>query len=117
VVICNSPRNPLGGAAIQPCLLAASSDGPHDFGYRCFMPREIAIDGLVIDDSPTPKDYQGPCLFTVPDGGKADAAARPFPYRLTEQVTIRHLTTVSGTKIRTSSDADFNKRVRVTEVN
>jgi len=117
VVIRNSRWIPACGAAIQPYLLAASNDGQHDFGYPCFMPQEVTIDGLIIDDSHTPKDYQGPCLFTVPDGGKAAAVARPFPYRLTEQVTIRHLTTVSGTKIRTSSDADFNKRVRVTEAN
>ena len=37
--------------------------------------------------------------------------------RLTEQVTIRNLTTVSGRKPHTSPDRDFNARVRVIETN
>jgi hypothetical protein len=63
------------------------------------MPKEITIDGLVIDDSQHPKDYQGPYLFNDPDG----------------PVTIRRLTTSSGLKIRTSPDAGFAARVKVIE--
>lgn len=117
VVIRNSRWIPACGTAIQPHLLAASNDGQHDFGYPCFMPREIIIDGLVIDDRHHPKDYQGPYLFTDPHGGKPGAAARPFPYRLTEQVTIRNLTTTSGKKVRTSPNPEFAARVRVVEAN
>jgi hypothetical protein len=117
VVIRNSRWIPGCGTAIQPHLLSASNDGQHDFGYPCFMPREILIDGLVIDDRQAPKDYQGPYLFTDPDGPRADATARPFPYRLTEQVTIRNLTTTSGRKLRTSPDAEFAARVRVIGAN
>jgi hypothetical protein len=117
VVIRNSRWIPACGAAVQPYLIAASNDGQHDFGYPCSMPREVTIDGLVIDDSHHPKDYQGPYLFTDPDGRSASAAGRPFPYRLTEQVTIRHLTTASGRKPRTSPDPDFTPRVRVVEAN
>jgi len=117
VVIRNSRWIPGCGAAIQPYLIAGSNDGQHDFGYPCFMPREVTIDGLVIDDSHHPLDYQGPYLFTAPDGGSAGDAGRPFPYRLTEQVTIRHLTTASGLKHRTSPDPEFTARVRVVETN
>lgn len=113
LVIRNSRWLPGCGAAIQPYLLNATNDGQHDFGYPCFMPREITIDGLVIDDRHQPRDYQGPYLFTDPDGAAATAAERPFPYRLTEQVTIRNLTTTSGRKLRTSPDAEFSRRVRV----
>ena len=116
VVIRNSRWIPACGAAIQPYLIAGSNDGQHDFGYPCFMPANVQIDGLVIDDKNHPKDYQGPYLFTDPDGtAKAGAATAPFPYRLTEQVTIRNLTTASGLKPRTSPDGAFNARVRVVE--
>jgi len=64
------------------------------------MPREI--DGLVIDDTKHPKDYKGPFLFTDPDAGVKSPTARPFPYRPTEQVSVRHLTTTSGQKPRIS---------------
>ena len=117
VAIRNSRWIPGCGAAIQPYLIAGSNDGQHDFGYPCFMPAKVIIDGLVIDDSRHPQDYQGLYLFTDPDGVTAGTAARPFPYRLTEQVTIRNLTTASGRKLRTSPDAEFNQRVRVIEAN
>jgi hypothetical protein len=117
VVIRNSRWIPGCGAAIQPYLINASNDGQHDFGYPCFMPSKVLIDGLVIDDSHHPKDYHGPYLFTDPDGRTAAAAARPFPYRLTEEVTIRNLTTTSGRKPRISPDPEFTTRVRVIEAN
>ncbi|MBL9186674.1 MAG: hypothetical protein JNK23_04295 [Opitutaceae bacterium] len=117
VVIRNCRWLPGCGAAIQPHVIAGSNDGQHDFGYPCFMPAKVTIDGLVIDDSRHPKDYQGPYLFTDPDGAKAAKEARPFPYRLTEQVTISRLTTTSGRKLRTSPDAEFNQRVKVIDVN
>jgi hypothetical protein len=115
IVIRRSRWIPGCGAAIQPHLLAATNDGQHDFGYPCFMPEEITIDGLFIDDRHPPKDYQGPYLFTDPDGAKPATEARPFPYRLTGQVTIRNLTTASGKKPRISPDAAFNARVRIIE--
>jgi hypothetical protein len=117
VVIRNSRWIPGCGAPMQATLFSASNDGQHDFGYPCFMPRELVIDGLVIDDRNHPKDYQGPYLFSDPDGKEPGTSARPFPYRLTEQVTIRNLTTTSGRKLRTSPDAGFNQRVRVIEAN
>lgn len=117
VVIRQSRWIPACGAAVQPTLLNASNDGQHDFGYPCFMPREITIDGLVIDDRNHPKDYQGPFLFADPDGANSAATARPFPYRLTERVTIRNLTTTSGRKPRVSPDPEFARRVQVVEAN
>ncbi len=113
VIIRNSRWIPGCGAPIQPHLLSASNGGQHDFGYPCFMPKEITIDGLVIDDRQHPKDYQGPYLFNDPDGPAKET--RPFPYQPTEQVTIRRLTTTSGLKIRTSPDAAFAARVKVIE--
>jgi len=113
VVIRNSRWIPACGSPIQPYLIAANNDGQHDFGYPCFMPREVTIDGLVIDDRNHPKGYQGAYLFTDPDGPKPSATARAFPYRVTEQVTIRNVTTTSGLKLRTSPDTDFANRMRV----
>jgi len=116
IVIRNSRWIPACGAPVQPYLLSASNDGQHDFGYPCFMPREIIIDGLVIDDRQHPKDYAGPYLFTDPDG-TSSTATRPFPYRLTERVSLRNLTTTSGQEPRLSPDPAFAASVRVIEMN
>ena len=117
VIIRNSRWIPGCGAPIQPYLLSANNRGEHDFGYPCFMPNEITIDGLFIDDSQHPKDYRGVYLFNDVDGRAPATASRPFPYRLTEQVTIRRLTTASGLKVRVSPDAAFAARVKVIEQN
>ncbi|RXK55234.1 hypothetical protein ESB00_04880 [Oleiharenicola lentus] len=113
VVIRNSRWRPGCGAPIQPTLFAMANSGQHDFGYPCFMPAQIVIDGLVIEDSQHPSDYSGPFLFNDPDGKTPPGAARPFPYQLTEQVTIRRLTTASGQNIRISPDAEFAARVKM----
>ncbi len=114
VTIRNSRWLPGCGAAIQPYVIGGTNDGQHDFGYPCFMPAKVVIDGLVIDDRNQPKDYRGPFLFADPDGANAGPAVRPFPYRLTEQVTIRNLTTTSGRELRISPDPEFNARVIAT---
>lgn len=115
IVIRNSRWIPGCGAPVQPHLLNANNDGEHDFGYPCFMPAEIEIDGLHIDDRKHPKDYQGPFLFTDPNGAKPATAERPFAYRPTEKVTVRNLTTASGLKPRISPDREFAARVKLTE--
>lgn len=117
VVIRHSRWIPGCGAAIQPYLIAGSNDGQHDFGYPCFMPTEVIIDGLFVDDSHHPQDYPGPYLFTDPNGENSRATGGPFPYRLTEQVTIRNLTTASGKKPLPSPDPAFNAHLQVIETN
>ena len=117
IVIRNSRWIPACGKPVQPYLVNAGNDGQHDFGYPCFMPREILIDGLVIDDGKHPKDYAGPYLFTDPDGKSPATDARPFPYRLTERVTLRNVSTTSGIKPRLSPDAEIAASVRVTGLN
>ena len=117
VIIRNCRWIPGCGAAVQPYMLNANNDGRHDFGYPCYMPRQISIDGLVIDDKSHPKDYAGPYLFVDPDGENGGGAPRPFAYRLTEQVKIHNLTTTSGRKPRVSPDAAFAAHVRLVEAN
>lgn len=117
VVIRNCRWIPGCGAAIQPHVIAVNNDGQHDFGYPCFMPREVTIDGLFIDDRHHPKDYKGPFLFTDPDGPATNMAGRPFPYRRTERVTILRLTTATGLEVRTSPDSELTARVEIIEAN
>jgi len=116
IAIRNSRWIPACGAPVQPYLLNASNDGQHDFGYPCFMPREITIDGLVIDDRQHPKDYAGPYLFTDPTADvvhgcppislPADRAGDPPQPDHDQQP-----------KTRVSPDSTFAASVRVIELN
>jgi hypothetical protein len=117
VIIRNCRWIPACGKPVQPYLLNASNNGQHDFGYPCYMPREVTIDGLFIDDQNHPKNYQGPFLFNDPDGREPRSAPRPFAYHLTEQVTLRNVKTASGLKPRVSPDTEFAAQVRVTVAN
>ena len=51
VLIRNSRWIPPAGKNFQPVMFGMGNDGLHDFGYPCFMPRLIRIDGLSVDDS------------------------------------------------------------------
>ncbi len=80
------------------------------------MPREITIDGLHVDDSNHPEDYQGMYFFSDPDAGYDGAknikpADRPYPYALCRKLTVRGLTTASGMKPRVSPNAEVEKSV------
>ena len=69
----------------------------------------------LLKDSNHPENYEGPYLFSDPDGNTPESASRPFPYRLTEHVAIRNLTSASGRDLRTSPDAELTARVQVNE--
>jgi len=104
LVIRNCRWIPAAGEPSWPHMINVRNDGMHDFGYPCSMPREVTIDGLFVDDSNHPEDYQGMYLFTDPDAmydGVVEitpAAERPFPYELCKTVRIRGLETASGLK-------------------
>ncbi len=112
VVIRNCRWAPNCGDKSWPCLIDAHNDSKHDFGYPCFMPREITIDGLTVDDSNHPEDYQGMYLLSDPGGLKdQELAQRPYPYALCEKLRVRGLTTASGKAPRVSSNAVVEKSV------
>ena len=120
VVIRNCRWIPAGGNRRWPQMIYVRNDGMHDFGYTCFMPREITIDGLYVDDSNHPEDYQGMYFFSDPDGNNdrgddIEPADRPFPYVRCQKVRVRGLTTASGKKPRVSPNAQIEKSIILIE--
>ena len=107
VVIRNCRWIPPAGRTPQ--MIGAHNDGTHDYGYACSMPREITIDGLHVDDSNHPENYQG--MYLLGDPGGSDPADSPFPYARCEKVTIRGLTTASGMAPRISPNAQLAQDV------
>jgi hypothetical protein len=120
VVIRNCRWIPAAGRASRPHMISTRNDGTHDFGYPCFMPREIRIDGLFVDDSNHPENYQGMYFFSDPDAGydrgkDIKPADRPFPYARCEKLRVRGLTTASGKKPRVSPNAQIEKSIVLIE--
>ncbi|MBN1852404.1 MAG: hypothetical protein JW829_06755, partial [Pirellulales bacterium] len=113
VVIRNCRWIPACGKRCSPRMFSVCNDGEHDFGYPCFMPREITIDGLYVDDSNHPENYQGMYLFCDPGG--SDPADSPFPYARCQKVKILRLTTASGKTPRISPNVQVEKSVVLIE--
>ena len=116
VVIRNSRWIPCAGGKTpaRNVIFSMHNDGRHDFGYPCYMPREITIDGLVIDDSRHPEKYQGVVFFDDPIGGTREN--RPFAYvNLPEILRVRNLKTASGLPPRVSSNPELAKAIKLIE--
>ena len=80
------------------------------------MPDRITIDGLHIDDSQHPKDYEGPTLFANFNSQYTHADYKePHPYVTTREVLLNNITTASGKPLRISNNTFMFKDVRVTK--
>lgn len=92
-------------------MFGTNNDGTHDFGYPCFMPRQIRIDGLIVEDSKHGKNHKGVLFFSNPlVGARKD---RLSPVRLTERLEASGLETTSGLPPRVSSDPEVAKAITV----
>lgn len=103
---------PNSGRKCDPHLFNLRNDGTHDFGYRCFMPHTIKINGLHVDDSNHSDAYEGIYLFSDPGGNSQSNAA--FPYAWCQSIKIENLTATSGKPIRISPNPHLAESVEVT---
>jgi hypothetical protein len=113
-VIRNCTFVPAGGSATSASLIGGSNSGQHDFGYTCYMPEQITIENLYIDDSNHPEDYRGPAIFTNFNAEMTDDSYHEkFPYVTTKRVILRNVTTSSGKDLRLSDNLFMFRNVKV----
>ena len=104
----------LGGKPVTGSIIGGSNSGKHDFGYTCYMPERITIDGLRIDDSNHPADYNGPAIFANFNRSmKDDSYVEDFPYVVTKEVILRNVTTASGKPLRVSDNTYMFRDVKI----
>ena len=104
VVIKDCTWNPnLGrGVSNQTALIGGSYSGFHNFGYECYMPQNITIDGLHVVDKKRGASFKGINLFAnitsayTSEAYEAKVEKEGYPYHLTKTVTIKGLTYESG---------------------
>ncbi|MES2810775.1 MAG: hypothetical protein V4619_19220 [Bacteroidota bacterium] len=117
VLITNCVFIPAGGKSVSASLISGSNSGEHDFGYICYMPAQITIEKLRIDDSAHPENYNGPAIFgNFNPKMKDDGYQQKFPYVITNKVILKDVTTTSGKALRISDNKFMFKDVKV-EVN
>jgi hypothetical protein len=114
LIIRNCTFVPAGGKPVNASLIGGSNSGQHDFGYVCYMPERITIEGLHIDDSNHPADYNGPAIFANFNSKMTDDSYQEkFPYVRTKEVILKKVTTASGKPLRLSDNLYMFKDVRV----
>ncbi len=113
-IVRNCTFVPRKGRASAGTLVGGSSTDWHDFGYPCHMPRRIVFDGLRIDDTKHPKDYDGPRIFAqFSKVNVAPGYVEKYPYHVTEEVVLRNVTTASGKELVLSPNKHMFRNVKI----
>jgi hypothetical protein len=116
IIIRNCEFLPRNGKQSDAVLIGGSYSGQHNFGYICYLPRRVIIDGLVIDDSNAPNNYTGPKVFTdFTPAHKDETYVEKYPYMMTEEIIISNLTIKSGKPYRASNNPFMFRNVKITE--
>ena len=114
VIIRNCTFVPACGRPVNASLISGSHSGQHDFGYTCYLPERIVIDGLHIEDSEHPAKYRGPAIFANFNRSLTDSSyVEKFPYVRTSEVSLENVTTASGKPLRLSDNPYMFKDVTV----
>ena len=94
-----------------PCIIAGTYTGKHDFGYPCFMPFQIQVNGLKILDGAGRK-YNGPCVFADFNRNYGPGYMETYPYIRPQTVIVRDVITESGMQIREAVNPSFFQNTR-----
>jgi hypothetical protein len=114
VIIRNCEYVPRNGAQSDAVLINGSNSSQHDFGYPCYMPEKITIDGLIINDTNPVNNYQGPKIFApFNNQNTSESFIEKFPYTITKEVVIKNMTIKSGKPYIISNNQYMFRNVRI----
>ena len=114
IIIRNCEFTPLRIGRDGPIIIRAHYSGQHDFGYQCYMPQKITIDGFIINDVNSAEDYQSARILSNLHPNYLDVAyVAKYPYKLIEEIEIRKLSTKSGKPWVLSDNMSLYKDVKV----
>jgi len=124
VVIRNCVFRPYNGAARSGyvSLINGSYTGFHDFGYTCYMPKTVTIEGLKIEDGKSGASFGGINLFAnmtsawTSEAYEAKIAAEGYPYQLTEKVIISGYESEQNKPWRVSSNMYMFRNVEIVDL-
>lgn len=113
-IIRNCKFVPAGGQSTSASLIGGSYSGQHDFGYTCYMPEQITIENLHIDDSRHPEENEGPAIFADFNPEMTDDTfVEKFPYVKTKKVILKNITISSGKALRVSDNEFMFRGVNI----
>jgi hypothetical protein len=66
------------------CIIYTNNNGRWNFGYPCYMPETIRIDGFIVEDSSPPRGYDGVLLIGAVNSDRSE----PYPFTLTKTIYL-----------------------------
>jgi hypothetical protein len=78
------------------CVFHMINTGDHDYGYTCYLPEHVVIDGLYVDDREFTGDEP---VFVFDDYDKSFSKDKPYPYVTTKKLEVAGVTVKSGKEI------------------
>ena len=113
IIIRNCTFTPALNSKTRVDIFGGVNTGSHDFGYTCYMPETIEIDGLKISTPRTDKKNLPVYLFANFNGKYKSADYREqYPYVKTKTVSIKNLQSGSK-KLMLSSNKFMFKQVKI----
>jgi hypothetical protein len=86
-------------------LFSGSNSGLHDFGYTCYMHKNLVIDRLHIDDSNQNEDYKTIAIFSDFNPKMIDKSFQEqYPYVKTEKVILKNISISSEKQLVVSEN-------------
>ncbi len=114
LIIRNCVFIPSKSGGKSPFIIGGDNTGQHDFGYTCYMPERITIEGLHIDDSNYAADSCGTAVFANFNPEMIDRSyQQSFPYVVTKELSIKDLSIASGKELRISDNPFMFKDVKL----
>lgn len=106
IIIRNCKYIPANGGKCDAVIIDGSNNGKHDFGYECYLPRTVTIDGLeIVDKRPSSSPYSGPYVFSNINKDYSSSSYRAeYPMHITEKITVKGIVTASGKPLSVSSN-------------
>ena len=99
------------GITAMPFLFALNQ-GTHNYGYECYMPTTIDIDGLYVDDS---AGFSVTILPNATPNNTSASFAYTYPYHITEKLRIRNYSSKSGKGYQWTSNEYMYRDMQLVE--
>lgn len=109
VIIRNCEFLPKGGAVFSSAsIFGGSNDGTHDFGYTCYLPTTVTIDGFTVRDSAASNGYGGLTVFAnINANYTTENYTAAYPIVLPESINVSGFRSVKGKPLTISANSDM----------
>ena len=95
-------------------IFTGKNSGKHNFGYTCYMPKNIIIENLFFDDSNFIEEKNVLVVFSnFNPEMKSDNYSETFPYIKTKKIILNNVTTSSGKELLVSENPFMFKEIKI----